>query len=376
MERYRSEFPITRRYAYMNHAAVSPLSLRVVKAMEELFQEYSVHGIYRYPRWVERVEEVRSLLSRLIGCASDEIAFTGNTSQGLSMVAMGLPWESGDAVLIPEPEFPANVYPWMNLEQAGVQVRFFKRRNGRFGARELENSLTSGTRLISVSSVDFATGFRCDLEELGDFCRRKGILLCVDAVQATGVVPVDVKACGIHFLATGSHKWLLSPMGCGVLYVSRELTDRLNLQQVGWKSVRSSDDFFHIDFQLKPDAGRFEPGSLNIPGIFALGAAVEMLLEVGIDQVFRRVLATTDRLSEGLRNRGFEIVTPLGREERSGILSFVPTADSERLWSFMTERKVSVSIRGSAIRLSPHFYNNKSDIDRFFRVLDRFTADQ
>lgn len=371
-EKYRAEFPITENYTFMNHAAISPLSTRVVDEVGALFHEFSHCGIDCYPRWMDRVWEVRALVARLMHCDPGNIAFVGNTSEGLSAVASGLAWKRGDGILIPRPEFPANIYPWMNLERYGVKVLFFERKNGDFGVREIERALIPGIRLLSVSSVDFATGFYCDLEALGDLCRRKGLLFCVDAIQSLGVIPMDVKKYGIHFLSAGGHKWLLGAMGTGVLFIGREVNNLIHPQRVGWKSVMEETDFFRIHFDLKPDASRFEPGTMNVAGVSALGAAISLLLEIGIERIYERVLGINDLLLRGLLERNLRISSPLGAGHRSGILSFLPARDPKGLFDFLTRQKVMVSIRDNRIRLSPHFYNNDQDVRTFFQVLDHY----
>ena len=370
-DRYRSEFPITQRCVFMNHAAISPVSMRVVNTVETLFREFSYYGSEYYPKWAKRIEEIRRLFATLIHADPNEIAFVSNTSQGLSAIAEGLDWKEGDGVLIARPDFPANVYPWMNLERKGVKVHYFERDRGRFSIEEVDKALSPGTRLLSVSSVDFATGFLCDLEALGEFCRRKGLFLCVDAIQSLGLIPLDVKKYGIHFLASGGHKWLLSAMGCGGLFVSRDVDSRVHPVQVGWKSVVQEEEFFKIQFDLKPDALRFEPGTMNVAGIYALGAAIELLMEVDVEKAYAHVIALNDLLYEGLKERKVRIVTPMGANERSGILSFIPSTNPKSLYDFLTKEMIRVSLRNQMIRLSPHFYNNKEDIERFFEALDR-----
>ena len=358
-DRYRSEFPITERCVFMNHAAISPLSMRVVNAVESLYREFSLYGGEYYPKWGKRIEVVRRLFAALGHAYPDEIAFVGNTSEGLSAIAAGLDWKEGDGVLIAKPDFPTNIYPWMNLERKGVRVHYFERNGGRFSIEEVDKALSPGTRLLSVSSVDFATGFLCDLEALGEFCRRKGLFFCVDAIQSLGLIPIDVKKYGIHFLASGGHKWLLSTMGCGGLFVSRDVDALVHPVQVGWKSVVQEEEFFQIQFDLKPDDLRFEPGTMNVAGIYALGAALELLMEVGIEKAYGHVMALNDLLYEGLK-------------ERKGILSFIPSTDPKSLYDFLTKEMIRVSLRNQMIRLSPHFYNNKGDIDRFFQALDNY----
>jgi len=370
---YRAEFPITENFTFLNHAAVSPISLRVEKTMASLFEEFSHCGLACYEKWAKRIDEVRELFATLIHGSSDEIAFLGNTSEGLSAIASGIKWKAGDGVMVPRQDFPANIYPWMNLIKRDVRVHFYERREGRFVVESIKKSLRPGTRLLSVSSVDFATGFLCDLEALGDFCRRNELLFCVDAIQSLGIIPMDVKKYGVHFLASGAHKWLLSPMGCGGLFISKDINHIVHPEKVGWKSVIDDEDFFKIHFELKPNALRFETGTMNVPGIHALGSALELLMEVGIEEIFRRVLLLNDHLYRSLGDLNLKVVSPWGWGERSGILSFIPNSAPDALFRHLKAHQISVSLRGNMIRLSPHFYNNAEDINRFLEVLDSYS---
>lgn len=371
LSEYRCEFPITRKYVFFNHAAISCPPLRVVHAVNDLFHEFSGEGIAYYRHWMERVDHARALFARLINAEPREICFTGNTSEGLGIVAGGIVWKPGDRVLVPVPDFPSNVYPWTNLERLGVTVDFFPKNNGRFTCRDIAAVLRPGTRLLAVSATDFTTGFRCDLEELGKLCAEKGVLLSVDAVQSLGAVPLDVKKCGIHFLACGAHKWLLTTMGIGALYISDKVQGLVQPVRVGWRSVENEDDFYNLDLKLKRDSRRFETGTLNVSGIVALETAVDMLLEIGIERIFERILVLNDLLSDGLTKRNLRIVSPADRESRSGILSFMPD-DAGLLFRHFLDNDVLVSQRGRALRLSPHFYNDENDIAGFFRVLDDY----
>ncbi|MFW6325008.1 MAG: aminotransferase class V-fold PLP-dependent enzyme, partial [Desulfovibrionales bacterium] len=284
-DRYRRLFPVTKKYLFLNHAAVSATSIPVVQAMTAFWGERTIQAGLNYPGWMEQVEHARKLCAELIGCFPDEIAFTSNTSHGLSAIAAGLQWKPGDAVLVSSPDFPSMQYAWQPLQKKGVRIVPVKRRQGgHFGVREVEQALVPGTRLLAVSSVDFATGFHVDLKSLGEFCRRKSMLFCVDAIQSLGVLDMDMKAHGIHFLASGGHKWLMGPMGMGVLCVDRSVADLVDPVLVGWKSVINETDFtFH--YELKKDARKFEPGTQNLSGILGLGAAVQLLLEIGMRRI-------------------------------------------------------------------------------------------
>ncbi len=369
---YRSLFPVTEQYTYLNHAAASPTPMSVVKAVMDLYSEFSHFGIGSYSKWMKRIKEVRIMCAGLIKADNHEIAFVQNTSGGLSTIAAGLKWKQGDIVLVPRPEFPANVYPWLNLERQGVTTGYISRKDGRFGVKELEKSLRPQTRLISVSSVDFLSGFSCNLEEVGSFCQKKGILLCVDAIQSLGAIPVDVKKCGIHFLVAGSHKWLLSSMGCGILFISKDVNEQIHPVQVGWKSVVEEEDFFEIDLDLKIDALRFEPGSMNIAGIYALGAALELILEIGVENIYDHVLDINNMIFKGLKKRQQRVYSSMEQRDRSGILTFIPSVDPQKLFYFLLENKIMVSLRGKYIRLAPHFYNNHDDAINFFKAFDNF----
>ena len=370
IEEYRSLFPVCEKFTFLNNAAVSPLSTQAALAVRTLLDELSCEGISRYPRWMKQIAETRRLFAELVCADPGEIAFVPNTSEGLSIVANGLAWKSGDGVLVPLPDFPSNVYPWMNLGSLGVKVHFYRRREGRFTPEDIEKALSPGTRLLTVSSVDFLTGYYCDLEALGDLCRRKGILFCVDAIQSLGVIPMDVKKFGIHFLASGGHKWLLSTMGQGCLYVSKEANEAIRPTHVGWKSVVDEEDFYRIGLDLKQNALRFESGTMNLPGIVALGAALKLILEVGVERIRKRIFELNDLFYQGLEERSFKVATSMAEAERSGILSFLPSSNPDLLNRFLARKNVMVSLRGESIRLSPHFYNSTEDVEAFFEALD------
>jgi len=370
----RRLFPVARERTFLNHAAIAAPPQPVVDAVAGFMADCAARGGADYGRWLARLAGVRRQAAQLLGAAAEEVAFVPNTSSGLATVAEGVRWRPGEAVLVARPDFPANVYPWQHLERRGVAVRFVERgAAGRIGPEDFARALVPGVRMLALSSVDYVTGFAADLSAIGAFCRAQGLLLCVDAIQSLGVLPVDVKACGIHLLAAGGHKWLLGPMGTGLLYVDRAVADLFEPPLVGWKSVVDEENF-ELHFELKADAGRFEPGTLNLAGIFGLGAALELHASAGAENIRQRVLALNESLGEGLLARGVEVVSPRGTGERSGILSFCPPGEAQRCFRFLGERGVAVALRGGAIRLSPHFWNDESDLEAFFAALDQFRA--
>jgi cysteine desulfurase / selenocysteine lyase len=368
----KEEFPITENRIFFDHAKVSPLPNRVRQAVNAFVEDTSLFGTVNYSDWMAKVESVRASFARLIHADVSEVAFVKNTSEGISIVANGLDWKPGDNVVIPDIEFPANVYPWWNLKRLGVETRFVPAIDGRVLFDDLVARVDSRTRILSVSSVECNSGFRNDLNRIGTFCKEKGILFCVDAIQSLGVLPMDVKRDHIDFLAADGHKWLLSIEGLGGFYISAKAMEKIHPAVVGWNSVINAYDFMNYDFTLRPDAQRFEEGSFNTMSIMAFGAALSLFHEVGVDNIERRVMSLGDRIIEGLQRRNFKILNSVIPEERSGSISFNGEMDLEKFSDYAADNQVSLTVRNGMVRLSPHFYNRESEIDRFFDLLDRF----
>ena len=368
-ESYRTEFPIIERHIYLDHAGVAPISLRVKKAVERFLAESAEGGAFHYPQWAERIVGIRKNCARLINAQPDEIAFVKSTSHGLSLVAEGLDWKAGDNLLIYEREFPSNIYPWLNLKRKGVEVKIIPSRDGRIYIEDIERFIDSKTRLLAISSVQFSNGFRIDLKRVGELCQKKGVLLCVDAIQSLGVIPMDVRAYHIDFLSADGHKWLLGPEGVGIFYCRKELAAKLNPPLIGWKSVQNEFDFDHPEFKLKTDALRFEEGSMNLLGIFGLGAAIDLLHEVGISNIESRVLTLGELFIREAEKRGFAILTPKAREERGGIVTFSGKFDPMKMRDALREKRIMVNVRGGGLRVSPHFYNTEEESSSFFEAL-------
>ena len=368
---YRLEFPVTGKYIYLDHAGVAPISLRVKTAIKKFLAESAEGGSFHYPVWAERIVEIRRACAQLINAGPDEIAFVKSTSHGLSIVAQGLDWKPGDNVLIYEKEFPSNIYPWLNLRSKGVEVRTIPSRDGRILFEDITRLISSRTRLLAISSVQFSNGFRIDLEKVGSLCRDKQVLLCVDAIQSLGMVPMDVKAFHIDFLSADAHKWLLGPEGIGIFYCSNGLAGRLSPPLIGWKSVRNELAFDRPEFLLKTNCLRFEEGSMNLLGIFGLGAALDLLFEVGIEQIEQRVLDLGDLILQEAEKRGYRALTPVARHERGGNITVSGDFDPARVRDALREKRIMVNARGGGIRVSPHFYNIEEEIIDFFKMLDR-----
>jgi cysteine desulfurase/selenocysteine lyase len=370
---WRSEFPITEHVTHFNHAGVSPVSRRVAAAVSAFITEAMVMDAAAQRRWEERTEAVRAAFARLVGAQAGEIAFVKNTSEGISLVAAGLNWREGENVIAVEGEYPSNVYPWFGLRRWGVETRMVRPVQGRIRLEDVQALTDARTRVVSVSFVDWNSGGRSDLRPIGEFCRQRGILFCVDGIQGVGAVRLDVERDCIDCLAVGGHKWLLAPEGCGCLFVSHRVIDRLQSVLHGWKSVRNADTYLPYHFDPRPDAAKFEPGSPSVLGTYALGAAIDLLLEIGIEHIERRIFEITDRLVQGLRQRGAELVSSWGDGERSGIVVF-RRGDPRRLHGELTRQGFVVRVRNGGIRVAPHFYNNEDDIDRLLSALDQFQS--
>ncbi len=371
---YRKEFPVTQKYVYLDHAGVSPLSLRVKGAIEQFLFESAEGGAFHYPKWAQQTVDIRRSCARLINASSDEIAFVKNTSHGLSIVAEGLDWRPGDNVLVYEKEFPSNRYPWLHLRRRGVEVKVIPRRAGRLLPEDIEKLADSRTRLLAVSSVQFSNGFRIDLKRAGEICRSKGMLLCVDAIQSLGIIPMDVKAFNVDFLAADAHKWLLGPEGIGVFFCRQELAGRLEPTLIGWKCVENELDFDHPELRLKKNAQKFEEGSLNLMGIFGLGAAIALLFEAGIGPIEKRVLDLGDLIIQEAEKRGHAVLTPKQRQERGGNVTISGSFDPDTIRDALRKKGIMVNVRGGGLRVSPHFYNTEAEIMTFFEQIDHLRA--
>ncbi len=367
----RGWFPVTEELAYFNHAGVAPVSTLVERAVRGYLEEITRRGAFDYTRHTDReIERVRGRAALLLGADAGEVAFVPNTTEGLGLVAAGLDWREGDRVVTCDLEYPSNVYPWWHLASRGVETVMVRAEKGVVSTERIVEAIAQPrVRLLALSSVEFGSGQRHDLDALGRVCRERGVLFCVDAIQSLGCLPLDVARSQIDFLAADGHKWLLALEGCGIFYCSARALDRLRPPVVGWRSVVDNQDYDRYHLELQPGAGRFEAGTPNTAGIVALGAAIDLLLELGIDAIARRVLALTDRLVDGLLARGAEIASPRG-ESASGIVSFrLPDEPIERTVTRLRSQRIFVVARRGGVRASPHFYNDEAEIDRLLAAL-------
>ena len=364
----RELFPVTKHLIYFNHAAVGPLSTRACEAMEKFALDQRDFGALHWREWYREYDRFRESAARLINAEPGEIAILKNTSEALSFVAQGIRWRAGDNVVTTALEFPPNISPWRSLEPRGVETRVAKNPT----VEEIAPLVDDRTRVITVASVAFHNGFVADLDALGEFCASRQILFCVDAIQSLGMLPLDVRRSRISFLAADAHKWLCGPEGATVFFVARDQIEQLDVFEYGWTNVaRRGASFLDASTELVPDARRFEAGSLNSAGIHGARAAIDLLLEIGIDEIAPKVVAIANALGDGLESIGYRVVRPI----RSGIVSATPQRvdgrELLRLHGELEKERIVCSPREGALRFAPHFYNDQNEVDRIVEVLRR-----
>lgn len=359
------EFPVTQHCIYLNHAAVAPWPQRTAQAVARFATECATEGARHYSRWLETESQVKAWLAELVGAAcADDIALLKNTSEALSVVAYGFPWQDGDTVVISDEEFPSNRIVWESLAGRGVSVRKVPL-HGPDPEQALLEAADGRTRLISISSVQYASGRRLDLFRLGEGCRRRGIALCVDAIQGLGAVVHDVEAMHIDFLMADAHKWLLGPEGIAVFYCRPEWRERLRLHQYGWHMVENYSDYDRLDWEIARSARRFECGSPNMLGVHALHASLSLLREIGLPEIEQRVLERARRLMAAIQAAAeLVLLTPDRAGRYAGIVTFRHRRrDSEELLGDLQRHGVVCARRGGGIRFSPHFYTPLEQLD-------------
>lgn len=365
-----AEFPVAERYTYLNHAALGPLPRRTADTIAQLAHDFRDKGVLAEAKWFGSIARTRALMAQLLNTSTDEIAFTKNTSQGLSIVAASMPWQRGDVIVTVRGEFPANVYPWQALQQHGVTVRFVQPRNGRICLNDLDVAL-AGARFLAISWVQYSTGFRIDLDAVSKLCAQRGVLLCLDAIQGVGALPIDLRATPVDFCAFGAHKWLLAPQGVGVLYVNQRVRDLLQPANVGWLGVDWR-DYTEFDYEtpLFDSAARYEEGTRSLVGITGLEQSVGLLLEIGPEQIEQHLHTLTDYLIHHLMTSGFRVLTPLEPEHRSGIVTFChPQRSAQELFDALRAARIVCAVREGGVRVSPHLYNTRADVDAVLEAL-------
>ncbi len=367
----RREMPIARNWAYFEHAATAPLAGPAAEAMRECIEDSAGDGGLAWTRQRDRREALRRRAAEFLGADVDEISLVRSTSEGVNIVAEGFPWQAGDNIVTLADEFPSNVYAWLNQGHRGVETRRVPVENCRVDLDRVAAACDGRTRIVSVSWVGYATGWRNDLHALADIAHQHGALLFVDAIQALGALPLDVRQTPIDFLSADGHKWLLGPEGAGLFFIRRQHLDRLHPIGVGWNSVVHASDYGRIELRLRPTAQRFEGGSSNMVGFAGLNAALELLMRFGIEAVGRQVLAITDLCCQRLESAGAKIRTARELEQhKSGIVIFDwPGHDPQLVRKKLIDRRIQLSCRGGGLRISPHAYTTVEEVDQLIEGL-------
>lgn len=371
------EFPLTDELIYLNHAAVAPWPKRTGEAVIKFAEQNTRYGSHFYLDWMKKENELRSQLQILLNAPSaDDIALVKNTSEALSFVAYGLPWQAGDNIVSSNQEFPSNRLPWESLANQGVEFRQADLASAETPEDALFALVDNNTRLLTISSIQFASGLRMDLERIGEFCKQRDILFCIDAIQSLGAVQFDVQAYHADFVMADGHKWMFGPEGLGVFYTTPEARDKLKLTQYGWHMMKDTHNYENKPWEVHPTARRFECGSPNMLSIHALSASLSLLLETGMAAVEALVFEKSDYIKETVaKNDQLSLLSQQQNLLKSGIVTFKhQTITNDDLYQHLQKNSVVCALRGGGIRFSAHFYNTFDEIDRAFAIINDMAA--
>lgn len=371
---FRQHFLITSRWAFFDHAAVCPIPDVAVAAFKEYADRIASNGLADVQFWASRMQHVRQLAATFLNAPSvDDVCFIPNTTTGIGLIAEGYPWQPGDEVVLAAEEYPSNQYPWLNLESRGVLVKRVASRGNRILLDDFRAAISSRTRVLAVSMVQFSSGFRVDLANLRQLCDDYDLFFFVDAIQGLGAFPLDVQHYQIDACAADSHKWMLGPEGAGIAYINQRWIEHLRPINIGAHSVIHPFEYTTIDLQLKPNATRYEGGALNSPGLSAMGASIELMLKTGTHLIAERILQLTDYLCDQSPRVGLEVFSCREEPHKSGIVSLVkPNVDPRDIQRKARESGVIVNVRAGRLRVSPHAYNTEAEIDHFLSVVSEF----
>lgn len=371
LDRYRSQFDYLRDgRIFLNHAGTSPFPRCVVEAIRRYLVWNQTLTPDDWKQILGKYNDARRAIARMLRVEPDTIALSRNTTEGINWVANGIDWKKGDRVVTVNKEYPANIYPWRRLQERGVDLHLIEPVEERVPLEVIEKALTSNVRLLTLSFVEFSSGFRFDLEAVGRLCKEKEVLFHVDLIQGMGVFPIDLKRWRVDFASGGGQKWLLGPQGSGFFYCPVENLDRIQVSCVGATSVKHWLPYTEYDFTLADGAKRFEYGTPSMPSIIGMGAAVDMLLEAGMEYVRDRVRLVTDTLIDGATRKGFRCHSPRGETEWSGIVMLShPTDSPHSIVHRLQANHIEAVEREGLIRFSPHFYQTEDEMKRVVDAL-------
>ncbi len=368
-----SEFELQHDLIHLNHAAVAPWPRATREAVEAFARENASQGSLQYPDWVKTEQHLRQLLAQLINAGhADDIALLKNTSEALSVVAYGLTWQAGDNVVISDQEFPSNRIVWESLQDRGVLVHQVNLTGAATPEQALMQACDAQTRLLAISSIQYATGLCVDLEVLGQFCQQQSILFCVDAIQSIGALEFDVNAINADFVMADGHKWMLGPEGLALFYCHEAARNQLRLHQFGWHMVEHHEDFDRKDWQIASSARRFECGSPNMLGIHALHASISLLMATGMLNVQQAILANSELLFSLIKNStNLECITDMSPGRYGGIVVFRHKhLPATQLYRHLMQNRVLCALRGWGVRFSPHFYTSSTHLRQAIDLAD------
>ncbi|WP_235034231.1 aminotransferase class V-fold PLP-dependent enzyme [Roseiconus lacunae] len=373
---WRRQMPVSEKWAYLDHAAVGPLSAPAAHAIRRYADEAEKQGDTMWPTWAGRLDELRRVAAELLGTSRDEICLIPNTSTGINLVAEGFPWQPGDSVVVPEGEFPSNLFPWENQVARGVEIRKVPRREQAVVVDDLLEAADESTKMIALSWVGYSSGYRVEIEDLVERAHRRGILVYLDAIQGLGVFDLDLSQIDIDFLAADGHKWMLGPEGMGIAMIRRRHLERLRCGNVGWNSVQNAFNYANPALTLKNTAERFEPGSANMVGAAALAASLNLFSTIrshhGSDSIGTRVVELTSILGDQLNANGIQTRQAPEKRHRSGIVTFeVPGQDPATVRRRLLDVGCVVSCRDGGVRVSVHAYNDGEDLERLIEGVCR-----
>jgi selenocysteine lyase/cysteine desulfurase len=361
----RKQFPHTwTDKIYLDHAAISPISFRVREAVGKYLEQRSLERIESYPWAPKMAHQTKGMIAERLGTSADRIAFVMNTADGLNVLASGLKWNRGDRILLYRYEYPTNVYPFLVRTHEGVEIDYYDAPDHRITADVIAKHLKPETKLLSLSAVQFSTGYTADLEAIGQLCKERGVIFCVDAIQAFPYMPLEVEKWGVDFLSCGAHKWIMAGEGTGFIYVSHRAQELIHQSWMGSTSVEHP--FRHFDFELdriRPDASRYENGTLNYPGIVSVNASMKFFGEFGFGEIHKRTIELTSRAAELFSARGVNVVSPQGERERSGILC-VEIENVHEVAKRLNESNIRVAARREFLRFSPYFYTTEEEVKK------------
>ncbi len=396
-EQLRSQMPVTKRFAYFDHAAVAPLTAPAAAAISQYAQQAAEQGDLPWPTWDAALSRLREVAAEFLGASEDEVALVPNTTHGIGLVAEGFPWQAGDNVVIPENEFPSNSLPWSRLARLGVELRRVAvEPTGELDLGKLSQAIDVRTRIVSISWVGFVSGYRIDVGEVAELVHSRGGLLMLDAIQGLGAFEIDVNATGVDFLAADGHKWMLGPEGAGLFYVRKKHLDLLEPLGVGWGSL-AADSFIPGSVDLKTSASRYEGGAANMPGMIGFAQSLSLLQQLhhstsaqspNRSALSEAVLANVEMMADRLRQAGFRVYLPEETSRRSGILGIswpasgnatdssgaddVPESVALAARKHCIAAGVVLSVRNGRLRAGTHAYNNEHDIQRLVNALVDF----